>query len=81
MPMMGMDEMDSEMADHTTHHTSENLFAMPCCEIIGNVCASFVCNVSELTKIFFIKGTTRITSVTSVTQLIFLDILSPPPKA
>ena len=77
MPMMRMGEMDS----HTSHQPSENFSVMPCCEIIGNVCTSFVCNVTEFTKFFFIKETSRITSVTTATQLIFLDILSPPPKA
>lgn len=75
MPMMG--EMDSQMA----HHTSESLSVMPCCEMISSACALFVCNVSELTKIFFINGTSRIISVTTAIQLIFIDILSPPPKA
>lgn len=77
MPMMEMGRIDSDMA----HHTGENSSAMPCCEMIGTACISFICNVSEFTKIPFIKGTSRIISVTTGTQLIFLDILSPPPKA
>jgi hypothetical protein len=77
MPMMQMDKMDSHAAHH---HAGDNQSAIPCCEMIGTICASLIGYVSEFTSLFFIKGNNRIANVITTSQLIFLDILSPPPK-
>lgn len=77
MSMMQMNEMNS----HTAHHASDNQSAMPCCEMIGTTCTSLIGYVSEFVGLFFIKGNYRIVNATTPNQLIFLDILSPPPKA
>jgi hypothetical protein len=75
--MMQTTEMDS----HTAHHTNSAHSTMPCCEIIGTNCTSLIGYVSEFVNILFTKETYRIVNTTTPNQLIFLDILSPPPKA
>lgn len=77
MSMMQMSEMDS----HAAHHTSDHHSTMLCCEMIGTTCTSLIGYVSEFAGLFFIKGNYRIVNTTIPNQLIFLDILSPPPKA
>lgn len=77
MPMIQMDKMDSHTAHH---HAGDNQPAIPCCEMIGAICASLIGYVSEFTSLFFIKGNHRIANAITTSQLIFLDILSPPPK-
>lgn len=77
MPIMQMGKMDSRMA----HHRSDNYPAMPCCEVIVSTCVSLVSYASEFASFSFIKEKHRIANATLASQLIFLDILSPPPKA
>lgn len=75
--MMQMGERDS----HTTHQASDNHSTMPCCEMIGTTCTALIGCVSEFANIFVAKGSQRIANATIISQPIFLDTLSPPPKA
>ncbi|MBL8090032.1 MAG: hypothetical protein JNJ43_06875 [Anaerolineales bacterium] len=70
----------TEMNSHTAHHTNNGHFTMLCCEMIGTNCTSLIGYVSEFVGLSFAKGKYRIENITTTNKLIFLDILSPPPK-
>jgi hypothetical protein len=74
--MMQTTEMDS----HTAHHTNSAHSTMPCCEIIGTNCTSLIGYISEFAILSFAKRKHGIENTAITNKLIFLDILSPPPK-
>lgn len=77
MPMMPMNNMDSQMA----HHASGNYMAVPCCETIGTFCFSLALHSCEITNFSFVRGKNQIEKTDVLTKSIFLEILLPPPKA
>lgn len=81
MTAMEMGVMNSSMNYHSIQEVDDSHSSMPCCEIIGTACSSLVLISPNYVKFTLCGDMSRVSNRNLITQSIFIDILSPPPKA